>query len=209
MQAKQEINLELDVKIEQGLPELSFFQHAWKSEPLTKKLPETNIPYALPLPDATMSVVAKYKDSTIGQCSTNKTLTYWTHLDSIDAAKENQSTQAFVKIHQKAVADERKYLKKINESEVDSLHSAGVAVLPEYRGVGLGFFMRKEQIKLCKKQKATTLFCETTNSFSAITAQKANFFKVAEYPYKELAQELNQPNLAEIDDIFSVWCLKL
>ena len=209
MQKKYEIDLE-DLKIEQGLPEESFFQEAWATEPLTAKLNGVNITFALPFPDANMSIVAKFNDSTIGQCSTNRTLTYWSHLDTIDVSHENKSTQTFVKIHQKAVADEKKHLHKNEESESQSLHSAGIAVLSKFRGNNLGFFMRKEQIKLCKnEQQATTLFCETTNSFSASTVKKAHFSMVAEYPYKELAIELEHPELAEINDSFSVWCRKL
>jgi hypothetical protein len=209
MKTKNQINL-VDLKLEHGLPEENLFK-AWKNEPLTKKLSGTNIPFALPLPDASMSIVAKYKGRTIGQCSTSKTLTYWSHLDTLDVTRENKSTQTFVKIHQKAVTDEKKYLKEIEESEPQSLHSSGIAVLPKFRGNNLGFLMRKQQIKLCKyEQQATTLFCETTNSFSASTVKMANFYKIAEYPYKDLAIELEHPELAEIhDDSFSVWCLKL
>lgn len=208
MKANSEINFSL-LKLEPGLPEAGFFQEAWASEPLTTKLMGTNIPFALPSPETNLSIVAKYHETAIGQCSANQTSTYWNHINKIDCTYENKSTQTFVKIHQKAVADEKGYLKAIEESEAESLHSAGIAILPKFRGNNLGFFMRKEQIKVCKERQATTLFCETTNAFSASTVKKANFSLVAEYPYKDLAIELAEPELASIDDAFSVWCLKL
>lgn len=71
-------------------------------------------------------------------------LTYWRHLNTVDTTHENRSTQTFVKIHQKAVADEKKHLREIDKSEYQSLHSAGIAILPKFRGNNLGFFMRKE-----------------------------------------------------------------
>jgi GNAT superfamily N-acetyltransferase len=85
-------------------------------------------------------------------------------------------------------------------------HSAGIAVLPEYRGNNFGLTLRAKQIEICKEKKATTLFCETTNRFSAVTVEKAGFFKIAAYPYKDLAVELSHSDLNKLDDSFSVWC---
>lgn len=192
-----------------GIPAHAFFEKAWASEPLTDVLKETNIPFALPEPDSDISLIAKHEEEVVGQCSTNKVLNYWNHVGEIDSTDQNLSTQIFIRIHKKAVETEREYLNQINEPIENSFHSAGIAVLPNYRGKNIGLSMRAKQIELCKKHKATTLFCETTNRFSAATVDKFEFIKIAEYPYSKLADELNHKDLKKLEDSFSVWCLKV
>ena len=141
--------------------------------------------------------------------ATNKVIAYWNHLEKIDASQQNKSTQLFVKIHKKATEDEEKYLQQIDEPRERSFHSAGIAILPEHRGNNIGLTLRLKQIETCKEKKATTLFCETTNFFSAATVEKTNFVKLATYPYKDLAVELSHPDLNKLNDSFSVWCRKV
>ena len=106
--------------------------------------------------------------------------------------------------------DEKKYLQAINQSEELAFHSAGIAVLPDYRGLNLGQTMREKQIAICVEQQATTLFCETTNRFSAATVEQFGFFKIAVYSYKDLAVELESSDLNKLkDDSFSVWCRRI
>ncbi len=197
------------VSFHKGLPPHEFFPKAWASEPLTNVLKETNIPFALPMPDEEFSLVAQERDLIIGQCSANKATKYWTHLQTIHGDEENLSTRLFIAIHQKAVQDEQAYLRQIGESPETALHSAGIAVLPEHRGRQLGLQMRERQIALCKESKMTTLFCETTNHYSAATLEGFGFTKIAQYPYAELAEELKHPSLSALDDSFTVWCLRV
>src|SRR5579862_1425634 len=197
----------IKIMIEQGIPPQDFYEKAWASEPLTSVLANTNIPFALPEPD--ISLIAKYKEDVVGQCSSNRVVKYWDHLKNIDASQQNQSTQIFIQIHKKAIADEEKYLKQINEAKELSFHSAGIAVLPKFRGKQIGLMLRSKQIEICKERKATTLFCETTNSFSAATLENLGFVKLAAYPYKSLALELSYPELSKLNDSFSVWCRKI
>ena len=195
--------------LERGLPPHDFLAKAWASEPLSNVLNGTNIAFALPEPDEDISLIAKDEEKVIGQCSTNRVVKYWNHVDVIGKA-ENLSTEVFVKIHKKAVADEKKYLQAINQSEELAFHSAGIAVLPDYRGLNLGQTMREKQIAICVEQQATTLFCETTNRFSAATVEQFGFFKIAVYSYKDLAVELESPDLNRLkDDSFSVWCRRI
>jgi ribosomal protein S18 acetylase RimI-like enzyme len=201
---------QINLTFEQGIPSHEFFEKAWSSEPLTKILRETNIPFALPGPDEDISLLAKYEEnSVIGQCSANRVAKYWSHLENINSENQNLSTQIFVKIHKKAIEVEKKYLEQIDEPIEQSFHSAGIAVLPDYRGKRVGLAMRRKQIEVCKQHKATTLFCETTNQFSASTVEKFGFTKITEYPYSKLAEELGHSSLNELNDSFSVWCLKV
>lgn len=193
-----------------GFPPKDFFGKAWASEPLTNTLQETDIPFALPAPDEDISLIAKNEqDFVVGQCSANRVVKYWKHLDEIDATDKNLSTQIFVAIHKKAVEDEKKYLKQKDVSIDQSFHSAGIAVLPEYRRKHIGLAMRTKQIELCKQHKATTLFCETTNLNSVGTVETLGFTKISEYPYSQLAGELNHPDLGNLQDSFTVWCLNI
>lgn len=197
------------VSFQIGLPPHEFFPKAWASEPLTGVLQETNIPFALPMPDEDFSLVAKEGDQTIGQCSANRAVKYWSHLEKVNADGQNLSTRIFIAIHKKAVKEELAYLTKIGETSETAFHSAGIAVLPEYRGRRLGMQLRERQIYLCKENKMKTLFCETTNRYSAATVASFGFTKIAEYPYKTLSKELDHPGLSALDDFFSVWCLKV
>ncbi len=67
--------------------------------------------------------------------------------------------------------------------------------------------MIERQIELCKELKQTTLFCETTNRYSAAIMEHFYFTQVIKYSYKELAEDLGCSDLAQIDDSFGVWCL--
>jgi GNAT superfamily N-acetyltransferase len=191
-----------------GLPPHEFFPKAWASEPLTGVLKETNIPFALPMPDEDVSLVAQEGDQVIGQCSSNRVVKYWSHLEKVDASDQDLSTRVFIAIHKKAVKDEQTYLEQIGESSETAFHSAGIAVLPEYRGRQLGLQMRERQISLCKDNKMKSLFCETTNRYSAATVESFGFTKIAQYPYETLAKELEHPDLSTLDDCFTVWCLR-
>ncbi len=199
-----------NLSFERGIPSPDFFGKAWADEPLTNRLTETNISFALPDPDEDISLIVKNgQKAVIGQCSTNRTVKYWSHVEKTNSTVQNLSTKIFIKIQKKAVEAEKKYLKQIDEEIEQSFHNAGLAVLPEYRRNYIGSSMIKKQIELCKQHKATTLFCETTNYISARIMQKFSFVKIAEYPYPKLADELNQPSLGRLDDSFSVWCLKI
>lgn len=55
----------------------------------------------------------------------------------------------------------------------------------------------------------TGLFCETTNRYGAATITPYSPELVAEFPYKDLARELNAPRLAEINDTFKAWYKKI
>lgn len=191
-----------------GLPPGEFFPKAWASEPLTEVLEGTNIPFALPMPDPDVSLIVKEDNQVVGQCSANRAVKYWTHVENLSLDGQNLSTRIFVAIHKKAVKAEQEYLAQVKESHDQALHSAGIAVLPEYRGRQLGIEMRAHQIALCRENKMTTLFCETTNRFSAATVERFHFTKIAQYPYKELAQELDYADLSKLNDSFTVWCLK-
>lgn len=203
-------NLNLNITFEFGLPSHDFFEKAWADEPLTNVLKETNVPFALPAPVPDISLVAKINSTeVIGQRSMNKTATYWNHIIKIEPGEQNLSTQLFIKIHKKAVEAEKEHLVRLNEPVEKSYHDAGIAVLPEYRGKNIGLSMTLEQLKLCREQAVTTLFCETTNKYSAALVQKAGFTKITEYPYSQLSDELNCPDLKSLNDSFSVWCLKI
>lgn len=192
-----------------GIPHEKFIAKAWVSEPLTEVLTGTDIALALPEPDENISLMALYQGEVVGQCATNLTRKYWNHVEQIPPAEANLPTQIFIKIHQKAVAVEKEYLQHIKASLESSFHSAGIAVLPEYRGKKIGLLLRAQQIDICKEHGATTLFCETTNRFSAATVKEHGFTKIAEFPYSQLADELGHAALKDIKDSFSVWCLRL
>lgn len=197
------------ISFQVGLPPHEFFPKAWASEPLTDVLKETNIPFALPMPDEDVSWVAKESDQVIGQCSTNKAVKYWSHLEKINTDGQNPSTRVFIAIHSKAVKEEQVYLDQIGESSETAFHNAGIAVLPEYRGRRLGMQMVERQIKLCKENTMKTLFCETTNRYSAAIVANLGFTKLAQYSYEALSKELEYPGLSALDDYFTVWCLKV
>jgi GNAT superfamily N-acetyltransferase len=198
----------ISLNFSNGIPSYDFLGKAWASEPLTNVLTETNIPFALPEPDKDISLIAEHQGEVVGQCSANRVVKYWDHVEKIDSKDQNLSTQIFVRIHKKAVETEKKYLEQIHEPAESSFHSAGIAVLPEYRGKNIGLSMRAKQIELCREHKATTLFCETTNRFSAATVEKSGFTRIAEYPYSLLADELNHNDLKKLDDSFTIWCLR-
>lgn len=142
---------QIKLTFEQGIASHDFFEKAWASEPLTNVLRETNIPFALPGADEDISLIAKHEgNSIIGQCSANRVAKYWSHLESINSENQNLSTQIFIQIHKKAIEVEKKYLKQICEPIERSFHSAGIAVLPNYRGKGVGLAMREKQIEVCK-----------------------------------------------------------
>lgn len=196
--------------LERGLPSMEFIKEAWASEPLTTALKETNIPLALPGPDNDISLVAIDEDKNIiGQCSANRVVKYWEHVNKADDSKENLSTKAFIKIHKKAIEDEQKYISKADHSSQSYLHNAGIAVLPKHRGNKIGFQMTTKQMEICSNKKVAGIFCETTNLFSAAIVEKIGFEKIAAYPYKDLAIELSQSELTNINDSFTVWCRKL
>lgn len=197
------------ISFQKGLPPPEFFPKAWASEPLTDVLKETNIPFALPMPDEDVSLVAKEDHQVVGQCSANKAVKYWTHLEQLNVDDQNPSTRVFVAIHKKAVKAEQEYLTQIKEPREKAFHNAGIAVLPEYRGRRLGVSMTERQITLAKSKGMTTLFCETTNRYSAAIIGQLGFVKVAEYPYKTLARELDHSELSKMDDSFTIWCLRV
>lgn len=192
-----------------GIPPHDFFEKAWASEPLTSVLQETNIPFALPNADEDISLIAKDEEAVVGQCSTNRVTKYWEHVSNVNPLNQNLSTQIFISIHKKAVEKEMNYLNEIEEPVERSFHSAGIAILPDYRGRKIGSAMRAQQIELCRAYGATTLFCETTNRFSAATVENIGFIKIAEYPYSELADELKHESLKKLNDSFTVWCLRV
>lgn len=199
----------VNLSFSSGIPDHDFFEKAWVSEPLTNNLTETNVPFALPEADEDLSLIAKHQGEIVGQCSTNQVVKYWNHVEKNDSSGQNLSTQIFLKIHMKAVQAEEKYLLKIGESIEKSFHNAGIAVLPDHRGKNIGLAMVAKQIELCREHGATTLFCETTNRFSAAIAGRFGFTKIVEYPYSKLADELNHANLNKLNDSFTVWCLKV
>lgn len=203
------MNSNINLSFARGIPSHDFFEKAWASEPLTSVLKETNIPFALPMPDEDISLIAKNGEMVVGQCSTNRVVKYWNHVKQLNPTEQNVSTRLFVNIHQKAVEAEQSYLKEINESEENAFHSAGIAVLPEYRGNKVGLLMRAKQIEICRENNASTLFCETTNRFSAATLQTFGFTKIKEYPYSKLADDLDYAQLSNLDDSFTVWCLRI
>lgn len=199
-----------NIDIQLGLPSPELFEKAFASEPLTNLLSETNVLFIIPSADEDISLIAKNEQEVaIGLCSTYRVVKYWTHLEKINPSNQNLSTQIFIHIHKKAIIAEKEYLKQIEQPIEKSFHAAGIAILPEYRGKKIGILMREKQIELCKQHEVTTLFCQTTNRFSAATVELFGFIKIAEYPYSELAVELNHPSLSELDDKYSVWCLKV
>ena len=199
----------LALSIKTGLPPPGDFFLAWVDEPLTGMLKETDVPFVLPAPDKDVSLVAEDADRVVGQCATYKAVKYWTQIEALNPARQNLSTRIFVAIHKKAVKAEQDHLAQLREDPEKALHSAGMAVLSEYRGRRLGIAMRERQIAICKENKMTTLFCSTTNSYSAATVEPFGFVKIAEYSYGELAKELDHPDLAQLNDSFTLWCLKV
>jgi GNAT superfamily N-acetyltransferase len=201
--------------IEKGIPGPQFFGLAWESEPLTKTLnqangDETDVGFTLPFPDTEISYIAKDEGKIdIGQCSANKAVKYWKHVEHLDASEKNRSTQIFTAIHKKAVEVESLFLKEAKLSEDTAYHNAGIAILPEHRQKGIATALTHKQIQLCKEIGATSLFCETTNKLSAMIMDRLGFTKIAEFSYSTLALELKMPVLEKLNDSFSVWCLKI
>lgn len=202
------------LSFEIGLPSSEFYAKAWASEPLTAALQQVNLLFALPPADHEKSKIAVVRPENkpaliIGQCSANEISTYWNHISSLNLAEQNKATHVFVAIHAKAVSAEQEYLKKLGISPNKVIHNAGIAVLPEYRGKGLGIAMMKQQMELSKKLNRSFLFCETTNRYSAEICRKLGFTEIASYPYKTLASELHSQDLLKINDSFTVWGAKI
>lgn len=202
--------LSINFSFNKGLPPHEFFPKAWASEPLTNVLAGTDVCFALPFPDEDISWVAVANNEVVGQCSANRVVKHWTHVEGADASQTNRATQIFLKIQNKAVQEEKRYLQQSGEPEASAFHSAGIAILPEYRRTfDLARQLREHQIAVCKEHKATLLFCETTNCRSAANISKFHFQKINEFKYPDLAQELDCPELAKLNDSFTVWCLNL
>lgn len=207
---RQNTHAKIKLTLQGGLPSNEFLAKAWASEPLTNVLVNTDIGFALPTPDEDISLLAKNEnDVVIGQCSANRIEKYWYHIDSINLAKQNRSTQLFIAIQKKAVAIEKSFLEEKSIPMERVFHSAGIAVLPEYRGKNIGLAMRAEQINICQKNNASWLFCETTNAFSEKTVREQGFTQLASFTYKLLAEELNCEELEKLDGSFSVWCRRI
>ncbi len=200
----------MKTRLEYGLTPAGSLDRAWTGEPLTSILPELDVTVTMPPPDKALSLIAKNESGEIiGQCMAVRTVKIWEYLANVDDSKFNSSTRTLVALHKKSVADEQSHLNQLDEDQVHSIHSAGIAILPEYRGQGVGEQLRQQQIETCVKQKATTLFCMTTNYFSAMNVKKSRFEKIAEYPYQDLAVELSCDDLKKVEGEFSVWCRKL
>ncbi len=194
--------------IQIGLPPSEFYTLACASEPLTSiALPGADVSSSLPKADKNLSFVAYKGDRVIGHCSTNKAAIYWEHIESLDPYRYNLQTQIFIRIHQMAVVAEKKYLKEIGEPIALAMHNAGIAILPDHRGHAYGSALTEQQIALCKQHKMSTLFCETTNAYSAAIMQTLNFTPIATYHYQDLAAQLAYPPLVKLDDAFTVWAL--
>ena len=99
-------------------------------------------------------------------------------------------------------------LEQANATAV-SLHNAGIAVLPEYRGNRLGYVLCQANVEILVANKADFIFAETTNKYSANIFNQLGFFKLKEYPYKDLATELSIPEIYASDDSFCVWARKV
>lgn len=89
------------------------------------------------------------------------------------------------------------------------MRSAGIAVVPRLRGQRIGKAMRARQIEVARENGMTGLFSETTNQYAAGTITPFSPELVAEFPYKDLARELNEPRLANINDSFRIWYKKI
>lgn len=204
---KKSINKQ-DIVIIAGIPPNEFFPAAWADEPLTSEqvLTGADIMYTLPHAAPERSHVATFQEEVIGQCSLNDTATYWDHVNRLDASSQTQSTQTFVALHQLAAKAEKEYLDLLNEDVERSEHNAGIAVLPEHRGQGIGILMAEEQVKQSAARGKTTLFCETTNAHSSNIMKQLMFKPVVVHAYRDLAKETGNANLNNLDDSFSVWC---
>lgn len=69
--------------------------------------------------------------------------------------------------------------------------------------------MRARQIEVARENGMTGLFSETANQYAAGTITPFSPELVAEFPYKDLARELNEPRLANINDSFRIWHKKI
>jgi predicted N-acetyltransferase YhbS len=200
----------MQIRLEYKLSPPGVLDSAWEDEPLSAKLPELDITMTMPPPDHDISLLAKnHNGDIIGHCMATRTFKIWQYLDNVDDSKLNASTRTLIAIHKKSVKDEQAHLRLLDTEQENSMHSAGIAVLPEYRGKRVGEMLRTAQIQMCHEQKATTLFCMTTNYFSALNVKKTGFTQIAEYPYKDLAVELQCDELDTLAGAFAVWCRKI
>jgi GNAT superfamily N-acetyltransferase len=102
------------------------------------------------------------------------------------------------------LAVEIRFLVDRAESFEETMRSAGIAVVPRVRGYGIGKAMRARQIDVARENGMAVPFSETTNGQAAGTITPFAPELVAEFPYKDLARELNKPKLAGINDSFKV-----
>nr|WP_217344682.1 GNAT family N-acetyltransferase [Noviherbaspirillum sp. L7-7A]MBV0878854.1 GNAT family N-acetyltransferase [Noviherbaspirillum sp. L7-7A] len=192
-----------------GVPDILFMREAWSDETLSVKLPGIDFTVAFPPPDPAMSLVATLGDRVIGQCAAQTAAEYWQHVERLGERGCNASMQAVGKIHARVVAAEMRFLSDRGEVSEETMRSAGIAVIPSFRGQGIGKAMRARQIEIARDNDLTGLFSETTNQYAAGTITPFAPELVAEFPYKDLARELNEPRLADINDSFTVWYKKV
>ena len=193
-----------------GIPSHDFFEDAWSSEPFTSTLQEVNVPFALASPEEDISLVGMKEDQQVGQCSMNHTSTYWKQLKELALEETNLSTQIFTQIHQKACEVEENYAIQNGITINNSLHNAGLAVRPKYRGQKIGTRLLEQQIKLGKELGTESLFGETTNRISARIFKEVGFTLIKEFPYSELSKEMDCPSLEKLEsDSFTIWFLPL
>ncbi len=200
------------VNIDTGMPPKDFYSVAWGDEPLTTKaLIGTDIPYSLPLGQPDCSYLAKNNHGdVIGQCSTNDVVAYWDHINACNITGTNEATKCFIEIHQLAVKVQSDYAFINRFDSAVCAHIAGIAVLPNHRRQKVATLLTEHQIQELKQAGKKALFAETTNHKSAGIMRKLNFFKVASYPYNELAKTIGNSSLTTLeDDSFTVWCKTL
>lgn len=193
------------LSIRTGMPTVSFLREAWSDETLTAALPGIDYSVAFPPPDPDMSLVATMNGSLVGQCAAQPTARYWEHAQRLAERGPNDSTRAVAKIHTRVVEAERRFLSDLGETSERTLRSAGIAVVPRLRGHGIGKAMRARQIDVARENSMTGIFSETTNRYAAGTITPFSPVLVAEFPYKDLARELNEPRLGNINDSFKIW----
>jgi GNAT superfamily N-acetyltransferase len=197
------------ISIRTGVPDIWFMREAWSDETLTVKLPGIDFNVAFPPPDPAMSLVATLGDRVVGQCAAQTVSTYWQHAERLGESGPNASTRVVGKIQTRVVAAEMRFLSERGEVSERTMRSAGIAVVPSFRGQGIGKAMRARQIEMARDNDMTGLFSETTNQYAAGTITPFAPELVAEFPYKDMARELNEPRLADIDDSFRVWYKKV
>lgn len=197
------------ISMRTGVPDIWFMREAWSDETLSVTLPGIDFDIAFPSPDPAMSLVAKLGDRVVGQCAAHTAAKYWQHVERLGERGPNASTRAVSKIHTEVVAAEMRFLSDRGEVSERTMRSAGIAVVPSFRGQGIGKAMRARQIEIARDNDMTGLFSETTNQYAAGTITPFSPELVAEFPYKDLARELNEPRLAGINDSFKVWYKKV